>query len=76
MPVVELSDVAVFVPIDAIWPELRSDEATLLGLLASLSRDDTLFWCARVNTIVTPWDTGYQGAAAKSPQSSSNLRRD
>ena len=53
MPVVELSDIAVFVPIEAIWPELRSDEATLLGLLGSLSRDDTLFWCARVNTIVT-----------------------
>src|SRR5271169_4219837 len=53
MALVELSDVSVFVPVDAIWPGLRSDEATLLGLLAGLSRDDTLFWSARVNTTVT-----------------------
>ena len=50
---VETSDLAVFMPVEAVWPDLHSDEATLLDLLCGLSRDDTLFTCARVNTIVT-----------------------
>src|SRR6266702_6724666 len=47
------SEVGLFVPPEAIYPELEATEETLIALLASLSRDDTLFHCARTNTIVS-----------------------
>jgi hypothetical protein len=43
----------ILVPVDAIFPDLRADEATLVGLLQRLSRTDTLFWCARLNLLVS-----------------------
>jgi hypothetical protein len=43
----------VLVPVDTIFPELRADEATLVRLLQQLSRTDTLFWCARLNLLVS-----------------------
>jgi hypothetical protein len=49
----ETSDVGVYVPLDAIYPNLRADEATLLGLLSKLSRDDALLIACRLNTTVS-----------------------
>jgi hypothetical protein len=46
-------DLSVFVPPDAVYPELPADENALLKLLAELSRDDTLLICARLNAMVT-----------------------
>lgn len=47
------SDVGVFVPLDAVFPDLAPTERTLISVLETLSRDDTLFMCARVNIIVS-----------------------
>jgi hypothetical protein len=45
--------VGVFVPVSAIYPEVTSDFATFCSLVRSLSRTDTLFWCARLNLILS-----------------------
>ena len=45
--------VGVFVPVSAIFPEVTSDFATFCSLVRSLSRTDTLFWCARLNLILS-----------------------
>jgi DNA-binding Xre family transcriptional regulator len=56
------SDISLFVPADAVYPGVESTEQTLLDLLATLSRDETLLVCGRVNTIVTgPGDFDYKG---------------
>jgi hypothetical protein len=50
------SEVGLFVPVDEMFPGMTADEATLLSLLSllrELSRDDTLFMAARLNTIVS-----------------------
>jgi hypothetical protein len=47
------SEVGLFVPVDEMFPDMTADEATLLSLLRELSRDDTLFMAARLNTIVS-----------------------
>jgi hypothetical protein len=49
----DVPETGVFVSVDAVFPGLRADETTLIGLLRELSRTDTLFWCARVNLIVS-----------------------
>jgi hypothetical protein len=35
---------------------VRADEETMKAILATLTRDDALFHCARVNTIATGFD--------------------
>jgi hypothetical protein len=47
-----LREIGTFVPVEVIYPDLRPNVETLLTLLRRLSRDDTLFICARVNTFV------------------------
>ena len=46
-------NIGVYVSADAVFPGLRSDFDTLRSLLSSLSLTDTLFWCARLNLIVS-----------------------
>jgi len=46
-------ETGVFVPVGAIFPGVAADAATLTALLRDLSRTDTLFWCARLNLIVS-----------------------
>jgi hypothetical protein len=50
---INLDDLSVFVPPDAIYPGLPADESALIELLSGLSRDDTLLICARLNTNVS-----------------------
>lgn len=45
--------VGVFVPVSAIFPEVTPDFPTFCSLVRSLSRTDTLFWCARLNLILS-----------------------
>jgi hypothetical protein len=52
-----LDDVSVFVPPDAVYPGLPANENALLELLAGLTRDDTLLICARINAMVTGFST-------------------
>jgi hypothetical protein len=52
----------VFVTVEDIFPGTKADERTLLALLERLSRDDTLFNAARVNTLITgPGDFDAKG---------------
>lgn len=47
------SDIAVYVTVDALFPGQADTEAALLAALEPLSRDDTLFTCARINALVS-----------------------
>lgn len=40
-------------PVGEVFPGLDADERSLIAVLATLSRDDTLFHCARLNIIVS-----------------------
>ena len=40
--------IGLLLPVEDVWPQLCSDEATLLSLLSGLSRDNILFWGVRV----------------------------
>jgi hypothetical protein len=60
------SEVGVFVPADAVFPSTPSTEEALIDILASLNRDDTLFQCARTNTLVSgPGDFDVKGRQQK-----------
>src|SRR3989338_4962399 len=43
----------VFIPVSEIFPDVCSDFDTFKALLNDLSLTDVLFWCARLNLIVT-----------------------
>jgi hypothetical protein len=47
------SEVGLFVPVEEVFPGTEANERTLVQLLATLSRDDTLFQCARINTLIS-----------------------
>ena len=48
-----VSDIAVFVTVDTLFPGATADESALRAALQSLSRDDALFTCARINPSLT-----------------------
>lgn len=48
-----MASVGVYVSASAIFPEVATDFATFCSLVRSLSRNDTLFWCARLNLILS-----------------------
>ncbi|MGY4512115.1 hypothetical protein [Bradyrhizobium sp. USDA 3650] len=48
-----VAEVGVFVPVGEVFPGVAADERSLIEVLATLSRDDTLFHCARLNIIVS-----------------------
>ena len=43
----------VFIPVSEIFPETKSDFRTFKRLLGGLSRTDTIFWCARLNNVLS-----------------------
>ena len=45
--------VDMFVPHEAVFPDLPGDFQEFKRLLRTLSRTDTLFWCARINLLVS-----------------------
>jgi hypothetical protein len=47
------SEIAVTVPVGALFPGVVADESSLLAALAELSRDDALFFCGRLNAMVS-----------------------
>jgi hypothetical protein len=53
-----VSDVAVFVTVDALFPGATADENMLRETLRALSRDDALFTCARINAVVSGFGPG------------------
>jgi hypothetical protein len=52
--------VGVLVPISDVFPGLTNDLRTFKSLLSGLSRTDVLFWCARLNLIISNPTTGSQ----------------
>lgn len=48
-----ISQIGVYLPISVLYPEVQSDFITFKSLLAGLSRTDSLFWCARVNMVLS-----------------------
>jgi hypothetical protein len=55
-------EVGVFVTVEDVFPGTKADEHTLIALLECLSRDDTLFHAASVNTLITgPGDYDVKG---------------
>jgi hypothetical protein len=47
------SEVGVFVPVEEVFPGTEANERTLIEVLSTLSRDDTLFHAARINTLIS-----------------------
>ena len=47
------NQIGVYVPISEVFPGVQSDISTFRSLLSDLSRTDTLFWCARLNLVVS-----------------------
>jgi len=47
------SELGLYVPPEEVFPGVTASESALIDLLATLSRDDTLFQCARLNTIIS-----------------------
>jgi hypothetical protein len=50
---VDSREIGVFVPLEALFPDLEASEATMAALLGTLSRDAALLTCARLNTVVS-----------------------
>lgn len=48
-----LNQSAVYIPVSEVFPGIESDFETFTSLLESLSRTDTLFWCARLNLVLS-----------------------
>lgn len=46
-------DIGVFVVPDVLFPNVKGTEQELIEVLATLSRDDTLFHAARLNTLIS-----------------------
>jgi hypothetical protein len=46
-------EIAVYVPPEALFPDLEASEASMSALLATLGRDAVLLVCARLNTLVS-----------------------
>lgn len=45
--------IRVYIPVSEIFPDIQSDFKTFKSLLHDLSRTDTLFWCARLNLVIS-----------------------
>jgi hypothetical protein len=48
-----ITPIGLYIPASEVFPQLQSDFETFKTLLESLSLTDTLFWCARLNLIVS-----------------------
>ncbi|MEX0805617.1 MAG: hypothetical protein WD688_20215 [Candidatus Binatia bacterium] len=48
-----MNPVAIFTPVEAVFEDVEGNFPTFRMLLADLSLTDTLFWCARLNLIVS-----------------------
>ncbi len=46
-------DVGIYLPVSVIFPDVESTPAKLSSILRQLSRTDVLFWCARLNSVLT-----------------------
>lgn len=46
-------ELAIYIPVKEIFPEVKADLETLLSLLKNLSRTDALVWCGRLNLILS-----------------------
>lgn len=47
------SQVGIYLPVSEVFPNIQSDFQTFKSLLQNLSRTDTLFWCSRLNLIIS-----------------------
>src|SRR5713226_7427037 len=48
-----------YIPLSAIFPDIHNDFETFKSLLQGLSRTDTLFWCARLNLVISNPDADH-----------------
>lgn len=47
------NQIGVYVPVSEVFHDIQSDISTFRSLLSDLSKTDTLFWCARLNLVVS-----------------------
>jgi hypothetical protein len=48
-----IEQVGIFLPVSEVFPDTESDFETFKSLLCNLSRTDAIFWCARINLIIS-----------------------
>lgn len=45
--------IGIFLPVSEVFDDISNDFETFKSLLGNLSRTDALFWCARINLIIS-----------------------
>lgn len=48
-----IEQLGIFLPVSEVFPDTNGDFETFKSLLCNLSRTDSLFWCARINLIIS-----------------------
>src|SRR5713226_1704990 len=48
-----------YIPLSALFPDIHNDFETFKSLLQGLSLTDTLFWCARLNLVISNPDADH-----------------
>lgn len=48
-----IKQLGIFLPVSEVFPDTKSDFDTFKSLLSNLSRTDAIFWCARINLIIS-----------------------
>jgi hypothetical protein len=55
-------ETGLYIPVSEVFPNIQSDLTTLKSLLEQLSLTDTLFWCARLNLVISgPAEINHKG---------------
>ena len=59
------NQIGVYLPLSEIFSDVQNDIDTFRSLLINLSRTDTLFWCARLNLVVSANANNIDGIEAQ-----------
>ena len=52
--------IGVYLPVSELFPDTKSNFETFVSLLNGLSRTDSLFWCARLNLVISEPDIDHK----------------
>jgi len=53
LQIMDIEKVGIFLPVSEVFPDTNNDFETFKSLLGNLSLTDSLFWCARLNLIIS-----------------------
>ena len=50
-----LNPTAIYIRVSDVFPDVKDDFPTFIDILKKLSLSDTLFWCGRLNLVLSSW---------------------